>query len=754
MLDFFTKKGSVLLLFLICMLTSCVSEADLSKPTYQVDVNKINYKQKPIEDWFVCGSFNPKFEEISVESFYGNLSEVEEMTNPDPLNNYWYNGYYKPKYNQLDLKEIFNIKQGPYAPSLNGKVIFLACDIQSDKEADLFLKVKKSMKCYQYMNGELLHRREIQGLNLYPVHLKKGLNRYVIKCIAQTDDYSIETTILDGKSLAKTYVNEQSNNIIFPEISPVSRTISLTNSHQNVFDSKVKLQLFDVSGKELYDVNLMKDSLSYKVPLLKRNTSYMCMMTIEGQTVRQPVVFGSFDDTYKRLVQLRKGLSETNPRVKEIDQVLYRLEFLLRHETRKDDWWWQFKIAPLTYQLEVIFANLNGQHGKDKNEFNVQFVTYTSLLDNGYQRYLLVTPNKMEKSKKYPLVVVVRPHVENHHHFFTSPQFAHQWAINIIQKLANTHEFIVMMPEARMYHNEDVTPFVEAEMKLAIEDVKKHYRVDESRIYLHGICSGGYRALRLATMNPGIFAAIGLYAPSYHQTYRSEYAKKHSLESMMPNISGTPIMLFADPYDKHTPYLVYADLISDCQKYNIPLTLSQKINTELLYNAVVVGEEAFDFFDGKNGLGVKSNVPNREQELVVNQLYSSPFVYVHHARNKSNYYRNMVSLIQKDYQDYFFTKLPLVADTDVNEEMLKTKNLFLIGTKFDNLILAQYIMDIEQQEPDFFEFGVNSVSIHRNPQFEGRCFVVYDSYFNDHSYFKYPWIDGIKECFRSDEPMK
>ncbi len=116
MLDFFTKKGSVLLLFLICMLTSCVSEADLSKPTYQVDVNKINYKQKPIEDWFVCGSFNPKFEEISVESFYGNLSEVEEMTNPDPLNNYWYNGYYKPKYNQLDLKEIFNIKQGPYAP--------------------------------------------------------------------------------------------------------------------------------------------------------------------------------------------------------------------------------------------------------------------------------------------------------------------------------------------------------------------------------------------------------------------------------------------------------------------------------------------------------------------------------------------------------------------------------------------------------------------------------------------------------------
>ena len=95
-------------------------------------------------------------------------------------------------------------------------------------------------------------------------------------------------------------------------------------SHQNVFDSKVKLQLLDVSGKKLYDVTLMKDSLTYKIPLLKRNTSYMCMMTIEGQTVRQPVVFGSFDDTHKRFVQLRKGVSETNPRVKEIDQLLYK----------------------------------------------------------------------------------------------------------------------------------------------------------------------------------------------------------------------------------------------------------------------------------------------------------------------------------------------------------------------------------------------------------------------------------------------
>lgn len=716
-----------------------------------MDINKIDYKQKPIENWYVCGSFSPKFGKISVESFSEDLSEIKDLQNPDSLNPYWFNGYYKPRFHQLDLKEIYNIKPVRNAPSLDGKITYLACDIQSNKEADVFLKVKKSMKCNQYMNGELLHRREIQGLNLYPVHLNKGYNRYMVKATANTNDYTIESTVLDGKSVAETYVNGQSNNILLPEISPKTRTVSLTNEHQNLFDAPVKLQLFDVSGKKKYETKLVKDSLTYKISPLQKNTSYMCIMTIMGKSVRQPVVYGSFDDTYNRFIKLRSGLAGTHPRANEIDQILYRLKFLLNHETRKSDWWWQFKIAPLTYQLEVIFANLNGKHGKDKNEFNIQFITYTSKLDNGIQRYLLATPNKMTKGKKYPLVVVIRPHVDNHHHFFTSPQLTHQWAINIMQSLANSHNVIVIMPEARMYQTEDITPFVETEMKLAIEDVKKHYHVDDNRIYLHGICSGGYRALRMATENPNMFAAIGLYTPMYHEKHKFEYTKKHSLEAMLPNISGTPVMLFADPFDRHTPFFVYSDFIADCQKYNIPLEFSQKINTELLYNAVVVGEEAFDFFDDKRGNNSTSIEKPLESEMVISEMYSKPFVYIYNASNRSNYYRNFVTLLKTDYEDYLFTKLPLVADTEINEELLRTKNVFLIGDHFDNAIIDNYMKAIKQQSPDMFEFGVNTISIHANPQYKDKSIVIYNSYPNDKSYFKYPWIDGVEKCFKSNK---
>jgi predicted esterase len=399
--------------------------------------------------------------------------------------------------------------------------------------------------------------------------------------------------------------------------------------------------------------------------------------------------------------------------------------------------------------LEIIFANLDGEHGKDKGEFNIQFITYTSKLDGGIQRYLLATPNEMKKGKKYPLVVIVRPHVDHHYHFFTSPQFTHQWAINIIQSLANSHGFIVMLPEARMYHNEDLTPFAEAEMKLAIEDVKKHYKIDEERMYLHGICSGGYRALRMATENPGMFAALGLYTPIYHEKLLSSRAKAHSIENLLPNLAGTPIMIHADPFDKHTPYKVYADLISDCKKYGIPLTYSVKRNTELLYNAVVAGSEAFDFFDGKVKSGVKASAVLPDTNLVVADLYSKPFVYVYNSHDHSAYYKNMVHTIQGDYKEYMNTDLPLITEDEVDEKMLKSKNVFLIGHVFENPLLVELVDSVKREESDLIDEKRSSISIHRNTLTQ-KLFVISSFTSQDASYFKYPWIDGMERVLKSD----
>ena len=104
-----------------------------------------------------------------------------------------------------------------------------------------------------------------------------------------------------------------------------------------------------------------------------------------------------------------------------------------------------------------------------------------------------------------------------------------------------------------------------------------------------------------------------------------------------------------------------------------------------------------------------------------------------------------------DYKEYLFTDLPLVADVDVDENMMKTKNLFLIGDTFDKDLLTDAIKKIEADSPDLFEFGINSLSIHDNPLSNDKSIVIYCSYASDDSYFKYPWIDGTKASFKSDE---
>ena len=399
------------------------------------------------------------------------------------------------------------------------------------------------------------------------------------------------------------------------------------------------------------------------------------------------------------------------------------------------------RYPPIAYQLEHTLAHLQEEHGPSHNEFNVQFVTYRSELDGGCQRYLLVTPDKIDRSKRYPLVIIVRPQVVNHHRFFTSPQFAHQWTTNIIQSLANRHQFIVMMPEARMYGDEDLTPMAEAEMLLAMEDVRCHYPIDSKRIYLHGICSGGYRALKMASLHPDLFAAVGTYTPTYQQAPANEWEERRSLPNLLQRLRHIPVLIFADPLDRHTPPERYADLIADCRRFGLPLTLQQKKYTELLYNAVVAGEEAFDFFDGKVKKEAETEAVGQYADApAIVDLYGQPFVYVYDPHNHSKSYHKVVERMRKDYEDYMDSPFPLVADHDVTEELMQQKNLFLIGEDWHTPLLHHLV---EQAKTECPQSDV-CLSVHRHSHYRQRLFVLFHFGNRSGRMLLHPWIDGTE----------
>ena len=160
-------------------------------------------------------------------------------------------------------------------------------------------------------------------------------------------------------------------------------------------------------------------------------------------------------------------------------------------------------------------------------------------------------------------------------------------------------------------------------------------------------------------------------------------------------------------------------------------------------------EGLMEQIQGKVKSGVKASAVLPDTNLVVADLYSKPFVYVYNSHDHSAYYKNMVHTIQGDYKEYMNTDLPLITEDEVDEKMLKSKNVFLIGHVFENPLLVELVDSVKREESDLIDEKRSSISIHRNTLTQ-KLFVISSFTSQDASYFKYPWIDGMERVLKSD----
>lgn len=550
----------------------------------------------PITDWDVYGPVTYKEDSLHFDPVRACGEGEVTMVMPGnvPL---CHNGYHKSKYGQLDLHEVYGISSEDTTCALNGKVVYLRCHLFSKKECDAFIDVSGTMDYSLYMNGDTLRRLDIQGPNIYPVHLRRGANVYLVQARPRGNDYVFESRVCDSTSALNVYAGCQSGNIMYPLVDKDRRLAVITNAHQRVVDSPVRLSLADVCGREKARFSLKQDTFEYALPQMEAETSYMCTMDIGGVEVKQPVLYGDPDSALARFSSLRSTMQDAHPMALQIDELLYRLRFLLEHPSRYDgDWWWQFKIPAVTYQLECAFARVRGQRPAMTVENNVQMVSYKSKQDGRVQHYMLARPNVISDNESLPLVVIVRPFIENPHPFLSCPQLARQWAINQVQWFANRYHCLIVMPEMRMGMRDDVTPEAEEELADVVRRLSQRYPVDMKRLYLHANCSGGYRALKIAVDNPDMFAAVALYAPVYHCPYGDEASKERAPEKTIAKLKRVPILVVGDPVDGHSPVSMYKDLVTDARSNGLDLKILLKRNSGRYYNVCLVGEEAFDFF--------------------------------------------------------------------------------------------------------------------------------------------------------------
>ena len=701
-----------------------------------------------LNNWLVVGALPISQDSLLTDSF-AHLPRIPlQNIIPDTITSHSYNGIYHPQYGQLDLKEVYGIAVTDTTKALDSLITYLSCTIKAEKDMNLFLYVRTEMRCREYLNGDTLAMMPFNEMEIYSIHLKAGDNTLTVRTQGAGRKYWYEATLCDSISMYKRYSKQHTGNIVNPIIK--NGSVHLTEGHWNLTNNVIRILFHDVSGREIAHIPLEKDIFDYPISGIKENHAYICSMILEDDTIRQPVMTGTADFAEREYKRLRDSITDTHPRAAEIDQLLYRL-WKLQTITGKMriERWYDFKLPWVIYQLEHTFAHLDGTYGNDDNEYNFKYITYHSKLDDGLQRYVLVTPNTVDRSKKYPLVVVVRPCNEKRYHLFFCPQIAHQHVVNDMQAIANEFDCLIIMPEARMLLDEDLTPFAEAEMKLAIDDVQEHYNIDSERIFLHANCSGGYRALRLAEYNPDMFAGIALYAPVYRRGNSEEVYMDGAPETLLENLRNTPVLIFGDPADTHSPVSVYADLVKACEEKDIPYELVLRRNTGQGYRGYhrhVVGREACDFFkDKKKSKRRLRSYKQLPKDSTIADFYSKPFIYVYNATDTSNVYKEVVERIRNEYELFLYSKLPLVPDMRVTQKMLREKNVFLIGDKF-NCYNVKHFVEAIQRESICIKDSTVALAVFEKPyKWDGKV-LLYTSDKPEHfeHIVNYPWKRGFR----------
>ncbi len=217
-----------------------------------------------------------------------------------------------------------------------------------------------------------------------------------------------------------------------------------------------------------------------------------------------------------------------------------------------------FKLL-ITIMILSSFLALLGCTPSLSNRSKIKPGTYSQKVDikfRGFRRhYRLHIPDKYDKAKSYPLVIVI------HGAFSTAEEFEE---ISGFSTLADEEGFIVAYPNGigilgfLQHWNGGHCCGMAAEKKIddvgylqaVISDIKQHIEVDPDRIYMAGFSNGGMLAYRFASEHPHEVAAVA----SVSSTVGSTDSQRNWDWQLQTPAHPVPILIAHGLEDESIPY--------------------------------------------------------------------------------------------------------------------------------------------------------------------------------------------------------
>lgn len=588
-----------LLLFLLFF--SCQQPPKIN---YLHDLKGLN-GQIPLRNWQVIGPFS-----------YNRL-HLKNSTNAAIISDY--NFFKELKSDRSVTRK--NIKQEDDFTNLNAVLnmyasagAFAYCNIESAIDQDVALLCGIDNNASIWLNDVSIFVGSSKNItkNEYPlkVHLNKGKNSLVLGISSDKDawGFHIDVSSLNyihrydfgsnNRSIASHYLIDTGHKFVVkisnPEFqSDVSYQLDLLNSANKLILNK-KLGY----GTEWnVDINTIDPGV------------YACRLRSNSDTIYQHLIYGNYKKVFNSIIStIPSHLSQSDS--VSVGTLIHRFQYLDKfgaaNRLSEDI---ERKMTAIAYDLSQTLYKLRKGQKALKNDKGYHIRSFISKIDYANNQYAIYYPENYSTNSEIPLVIIM-PWVAKQHPFIESWHLAFTDRIEYIEKLARKYGFAVLWQSDRIYEKYNLNPIVAETALETFEDVKKHYSINEKKVYLYGTCSGGLQSLLMASRYPSLIAAVGVEGPelSYlkceteNGNFPQSWVMENSIINNAVNFSNIPLYLANSKNDWHgakEPELT--QFIKRLKHYRGMVTIDSignatRSNYVKMVNDNVVTDNIFHFF--------------------------------------------------------------------------------------------------------------------------------------------------------------
>ncbi|MBN1396526.1 MAG: prolyl oligopeptidase family serine peptidase [Bacteroidetes bacterium] len=396
------------------------------------------------------------------------------------------------------------------------------CEIYSPKEQDVLFVAGMDDGMIAWLNNKvIISKAKMGGILEYQymvvAHLNKGKNLFYAKVYNIHYDWGMFINIY-SLTAAKDILSKNNSlkildNWIYHTGDSLNFNIALFASPSQ----KCKLIISD----HLKNIVLIKNEKEKRILNINmfqfKKGVYSAKICTDTINYEQSFYYGNdADSLLPGYISKSRQYKDEKTKI-NLNALIIRYKHLIDPENKKlEDPTWQSKLVFVIQELEDVFNDL--EHRKDafKHKIGKHLRGFLSEIDNQEQFYKIYIPHKYGNgSKPLPVVVFVPFETAPTRPFLKSFHVAN---LNIEQEQIQASEkygCILLWINSRGGYSLE-NPIETTDYFEVLKAVREDYNIDENRIYLTGMCSGGLSSLTLGMRYPSLFAAIGIFSPITH----------------------------------------------------------------------------------------------------------------------------------------------------------------------------------------------------------------------------------------------